>query len=73
MKAYIVTTGSAFGLLTLVHLWRMLGPEGALAAEPWYIAITLAAAGMSLWGLAGAPPAQGIGARLGGIRFNGRT
>ncbi len=24
MKAYVVTTGTIFGLLTLAHLWRMV-------------------------------------------------
>jgi hypothetical protein len=49
MRAYIMTTGALFGLLALVHLWRMLGPERALASEPWYLGITLVAGAMSLW------------------------
>ena len=29
MKAYVMTTGAAFGLLTLVHIWRVIeeGPH----------------------------------------------
>ena len=44
MRAYVMTTGAIFGLLALVHLWRMLGPERTLATEPWYVGITLVAA-----------------------------
>lgn len=25
MKAYLITTGSLFGLLALVHMWRIVG------------------------------------------------
>jgi hypothetical protein len=25
MKAYLITTGSLFGLLALVHMWRIIG------------------------------------------------
>ena len=49
MRAYVMTTGALFGLLTLVHLWRMLGPERGLATESWYVVITFMAAGMSFW------------------------
>ena len=48
MKAYVITTGAVFSLLTLVHIWRAM-EEGHLAREPWYILITLAAAALSLW------------------------
>jgi hypothetical protein len=48
MKAYVVTTGTVFGLLTLAHLWRML-EERQMATEPWYVLITVAAGALSLW------------------------
>jgi hypothetical protein len=48
MKAYLVTTGALFGLLTLVHLWRIV-EEPHLAREPWYLIITIAAAALGLW------------------------
>jgi hypothetical protein len=43
MKAYLLTTGAVFGLLTLVHLWRVV-EEPHLARQPWYLLITVAAA-----------------------------
>jgi len=49
MKAYIVTTGVLFGVLTLAHLWRMVQEGHGLATDPWYIGITVATAALSLW------------------------
>ena len=51
MKAYVMTTGTVFGLLTLAHIWRAVGAEPHLATEPWYILITLATAALCLWAL----------------------
>jgi hypothetical protein len=51
MKAYVMTTGALFGLLTLVHLWRIIVEGRQLATDPFYILITLAAAGLCLWAL----------------------
>jgi hypothetical protein len=48
MKAYLITTGILFGLLTLAHVWRVF-EEGHLAKDPWYIVITIIAAAMSAW------------------------
>ncbi|MBA2707900.1 MAG: hypothetical protein H0U59_08870 [Gemmatimonadaceae bacterium] len=49
MKAYVATTGVVFGLLTLAHLWRVVAEDRNLATDPWYVLITVAAAGLSLW------------------------
>lgn len=49
MKAYVITTGTIFGLLTLAHLARMVFESGRLAREPEYLVITLAAAAMCVW------------------------
>jgi len=49
MKAYVATTGALFGLLVVAHIWRIF-LEPQLAKDPWYIAITILAAGLSLWG-----------------------
>lgn len=51
MKAYVITTGTVFGLLTLVHIWRAIEEGPQLAAEPWYVLITVAAAVLCLWAL----------------------
>ncbi len=49
MKAYVMTTGVLFGLLTVVHVWRALEEGPRLATDPWYVLITLAAAALCLW------------------------
>jgi hypothetical protein len=49
MKAYVMTTGAVFGLLTLAHLWRIVLEGWQLAKDPWWVLITLAAAMLSLW------------------------
>jgi hypothetical protein len=49
MKAYVITSGAIFGLITLAHVWRVFEEGTRLASEPWYVLITLAAAGLCLW------------------------
>ncbi|MDQ6652788.1 MAG: hypothetical protein M3Y84_08580 [Acidobacteriota bacterium] len=49
MKAYVMTTGAVFGLLTLVHLLRILAEGLHLATDPLYVLITIAAASLSFW------------------------
>jgi hypothetical protein len=49
MKAYLVTTGIVFTLVTAAHIWRVIGETRSLARDPWFILITLFAAGLSLW------------------------
>ena len=49
MKAYVITTGAVFGVLTLLHLWRMIVEGVHLATNPLYILITVAAAGLCVW------------------------
>jgi uncharacterized membrane protein len=48
MKTYVLTTGSLFGLIAVVHVWRMI-VEPHLATHHWYIVLTLAAAALSVW------------------------
>jgi hypothetical protein len=48
MKAYVITTGAVFGLLTLAHVWRVIEEGTHLATDPWYVLITIAAAALSL-------------------------
>lgn len=45
MRSYVVATGVVFGLLTLVHLWRIV-EEPHLATDPWFILMTIAAAAL---------------------------
>ncbi len=49
MKAYVMTTGAVFGLLTLAHIWRVVEEGSHVATDPWYILITVAAATLCLW------------------------
>jgi hypothetical protein len=65
MKAYVMTTGLLFGLLTVAHVWRVFEEGARLATDPWYVLIPIAAA-RSVFGLAPAPcspatDAQGVG------------
>lgn len=49
MRSYVLTTGVVFLLLTGAHLWRIAEEGAGLAREPWFIAITIAAAGLAAW------------------------
>ena len=49
MKAYIMTTGALFGLLTLAHVLRIFQEGRHLATDPSYLLITVAAAALGLW------------------------
>ncbi|HEV8264801.1 MAG TPA: hypothetical protein VGQ06_07605 [Gemmatimonadales bacterium] len=49
LKAYVMTTGAIFGLLTVAHLWRIIEEGAHLARDPWYILITLATGVLCLW------------------------
>jgi hypothetical protein len=49
MKAYIITTGTIFGLITLAHLWRAIAAEPAVANDPFFLALTALAAGLCIW------------------------
>jgi hypothetical protein len=50
MKAYLLTTATAFGLLTVVHIWRMT-VETSVTREPSFWLITLVAAGLCGWAI----------------------
>jgi protein-S-isoprenylcysteine O-methyltransferase Ste14 len=49
MKAYVRTSGAIFGLLTVAHILRVIAEGPHLAADPWYVLITVAAAALCLW------------------------
>jgi hypothetical protein len=49
MKAYLITTGTVFGLITLAHVYRMYVEGPRLAKEPVFLLLTFLAAGLSLW------------------------
>jgi hypothetical protein len=49
MKAYLITTGTIFGLITLAHVWRVIAESPHLATDPWFILLTIIAAALCLW------------------------
>jgi len=49
MKAYLITTGTVFGLIALAHIWRIFEEGSRLAKEPWFVLLTFAAAALSVW------------------------
>ena len=48
MKAYLITTGTVFGLITLAHIWRM-AVEPHVWQEPVFLLLTVVAAALSVW------------------------
>jgi hypothetical protein len=49
MKIYLTLTAVLFGLLTIVHFWRMMEERGSLATDPWFLGITLVSAALCFW------------------------
>jgi Co/Zn/Cd efflux system component len=51
MRTYVLTTGIIFALLVAAHVWRIAAESTALAADPFYMLITIAAGALSIWAL----------------------
>jgi hypothetical protein len=53
MKAYLVTTGTLFGLLAVMHLLRAIAERHLLTTDPWYFigmaALGVVSAALSVW------------------------
>ena len=49
MKAYLLTTGGVFSLITVAHIWRMIAEGSHLGADSGYLLITTVAAGLGVW------------------------
>lgn len=49
MKAYLMTTGGVFGMITLAHVARIFAEGPHLLTEPFWILLTLAAAALTIW------------------------
>ena len=49
MKCYLITTGTVFGLITLIHVWRALAEWPRLAKDPFFVLLTFAAAALCFW------------------------
>jgi hypothetical protein len=51
MKAYVITTGVIFGLITVAHLLRFVTEGSRLATEPVFILLTFLSAALCVWAL----------------------
>ena len=49
MKAYIITTGVIFALITLMHILRAFAEGPRLAKDPLFIFLTILAASLAVW------------------------
>ena len=49
MRAYLLTTGSAFALLTAVHIWRIAVEGTHLLGDPMVILTTILGATLAAW------------------------
>ena len=49
MRVYVATTGVIFGLIAVAHVWRIIEERAGLAAEPFFLLVTVLAAGLCLW------------------------
>ena len=49
MRAYLMTTGAVFALVTVAHVWRIVAESPSLARDPWFVLLTLFTAGLSVW------------------------
>jgi hypothetical protein len=49
VKAYLVTTGVVFTLVTAAHIARIFAEGARLAREPFFVLLTLLAAGLAVW------------------------
>lgn len=48
MKAFLITAGTVFGLIAIAHIARIV-VEPRMAAEPWFLILTVIAAALSAW------------------------
>jgi heme/copper-type cytochrome/quinol oxidase subunit 1 len=49
MRAYVITSGSIFGLLAVVHILRVFAEGRQVLADPIFVFVTLVAAALSGW------------------------
>jgi hypothetical protein len=49
MKAYVITTGAVFGLITAAHVARIVAEGRHLATEPFFVLMTIASTGLCVW------------------------
>jgi hypothetical protein len=63
MKAYLISTGTIFGLLAAMHIWRAIDERSQLASNPvqWVamVALGMVAASLAVWAFRLLRPARG--------------
>jgi len=48
MKNYVIVTGAAFLLMTLIHVWRFV-IERSVGSDPFFVTITVISAALTAW------------------------
>lgn len=48
MKAFLITAGTIFGVIVVLHIVRMTA-EPRMARDPWFWALTVLSAALSIW------------------------
>ena len=49
MKAYLITTGTVFGLITVAHVGRIVAEGSRLFTEPVFLLLTVLSAALCVW------------------------
>jgi hypothetical protein len=49
MKAYLITTGIVFGLITVAHIWRACAEGSHLATDPAFLFLTVLSTALCIW------------------------
>ncbi len=49
MKAYLITTGTVFGLITVAHICRVFAEGPRLAKDPVFVLLTVLTTALCFW------------------------
>ena len=49
MKAYLMISGTLFGVLLIAHLLRLYGEGLQVAADPWFVLSTVLSGWLCVW------------------------
>ena len=49
MRLYLFVAGTVFALIVIAHVWRAVAEGMTPMHDPWWDALTLLAAGLSIW------------------------
>ena len=52
MKAYIITSGAIFALITVLHIARLVTEPMNILREPIFVVLTVLGAVLSIWAFA---------------------